>query len=70
MNSKKLWQKNRCEFYSFDHSFRIQYLIDTRGLSAWIISTRLPDGFYVAINQASTFNNARAKYFELVKEVA
>jgi hypothetical protein len=70
MNVKTLWKKNPREYYSVDGSFRIQYFIDRRGLSAWIISTRLPDGFYVAVNQASTFDNARAKYFELLKEVA
>jgi hypothetical protein len=70
MNSKELWQKNRGEFYSVDGSFRIQYFIDRRGLSAWIISTRRSNGFYFAVDHASTFDNARAKYFELVKEVA
>ena len=70
MNSKKLVQKNRGEFYSVDGSFRIQYFPMKGGLSAWVISTRRANQFYFAVDHAPTLEEARAKYFELVKEVA
>lgn len=70
MNGKKLVQINRSEFIAIDESYRIQHFTHRGGASAWIISSRRANGWYFAVDHAPTLEAARAKYFDIVKEVA
>lgn len=70
MNNKKLVQINRSEFISIDESYRIQFFSIKGGLSAWVISSRRANGWYFAVDHAPTLDEARTKYFNIVKAVA
>jgi hypothetical protein len=70
MNGKKLFRMNRGKYSSVDGTFIIEYFILRGGKSEWVISRRNDDGFYFsAIDHADTLEEARTKYFELVKAV-
>lgn len=67
----QLFQINRGEWISTNQEYRLQYFIYRGGLSEWVISRKnSTDKYFSAIAAASTLNEAKAKYFEIVKVAA
>lgn len=67
----QLFQINRSEWISVNQEYRIQYFIYRGGLSEWVISRKnSTDNYFSAIAAAATIEDAKIKYFEIVKAAA
>ena len=66
-----LFQINRGKFVSTNEEYRIDYVSYNGGASEWIISRKnSTDKYFTALTSALTLEDAKAKYFEIVKAVA
>ena len=57
----KLVKVNQGTFITFNQQYRIQHFPFKGGKSAWVISSNRGNGFFFAIDQAPTFDEAVIK---------
>lgn len=71
INSKKLLQVTPAKYISFDAMWRVEFVSVSGGKGDWLISLRNKDDKYFSvISHAPTFDEAREKYYSLVKALA
>jgi hypothetical protein len=71
INESKLLQVTRSKYISFDAMWRLEFVSVSGGKGDWIISLQNKDDKYFSvIAHAPTFDQAREKYYSLVKALA